>query len=102
MRTRINLKIKNIFRFELSLIIALLFSFLHGAGVIRGQIIDGISQLPLNQANIIVENSETGTSSDVNGEFVIQCSEEGYYSILFNATILIIHVHVFFCSRSLF
>ena len=81
MRTKINLKIKNIFQFELSLIIALLFSFLHGAGVIRGQIIDGISQLPLPQANILVENSEIGTSSDDNGEFVLKCPKEGYYSI---------------------
>ena len=81
METKINLKIKNIFQFELSLIIALLFSFLHGAGVIRGQIIDGISQLPLTQANIVIENSEIGTSSDDNGEFVLKCPEEGYYSI---------------------
>ena len=50
-------------------------------GIIRGQIIDGISQLPLTQANIIVENSEIGTSSDDNGEFVLECPEEGYYSI---------------------
>ena len=81
MRTKINLKIKNIFQFELSLIIALLLSFLHGAGVIRGQIIDGISQLPLTQANIVIENSEIGTSSDDNGEFVLKCPKEGYYSI---------------------
>lgn len=76
-----NLKIKKIFQLELSFLVALLFSSLQGAGVIRGQIINGISQLPLSQANIIVENSEIGTSSDDNGEFILQCPEEGYYSI---------------------
>ena len=62
-------------------LIVLLFSSLQGTGIIRGQIIDVISQLPLTQANIIVDNSEIGTSSDENGEFVLQFSEEGYYSI---------------------
>ena len=60
---------------------ALFFSSLQSAGVIRGQIIDGISQLPLTQANIVFENSEIGASSDGNGEFVLKCPEEGYYSI---------------------
>ena len=55
--------------------------FIQSAGIIRGQIIDGISQLPLVQANITVNNSESGTSSDDKGEFVLQFSEGGYYSI---------------------
>ena len=59
----------------------LLFSYLQGEGTIRGQIIDAINQLPLSLANIKVENSDAGTSSDVNGEFVLDFSKEGYYSI---------------------
>ena len=56
----------------------LLFSYLQGEGTIRGQIIDAINQLPLSLANIKVENSDAGTSSDVNGEFVLDFSKEGY------------------------
>ena len=55
---------------------------LQSNGLITGQIIDGLNQLPLSQANIIIIDSDLGTTSDEDGEFDLYLLEDGYYSIL--------------------
>ena len=64
------------------IILILPYCFLQGGSLIRGQVIDGNNQLPLSQANISVVNTEMGTTTDENGEFLIEISDGGYYSIL--------------------
>ena len=49
--------------------------------LIRGKIIDGVSQLPLPQANITVIDTEEGITSDEKGEFTLQLSQTGYYTL---------------------
>ena len=64
------------------IILILPYCFLQCGSLIRGQVIDGNNQLPLSQANISVVNTEMGTTTDENGEFLIEISDGGYYSIL--------------------
>ena len=54
---------------------------LQGSGIIHGEVIDGTNQLPLYEANIIIVDSEIGTTTDENGKFTLENFEDGYYSI---------------------
>jgi len=59
------------------LTLALLFSgIVHaqrtGSGSVRGTLIDGISDMPLMLANVIVKESSIGTTADEKGEFVLR------------------------------
>ena len=57
------------------------FFLVQAEGLIRGKIIDGVSQLPLPQANITVIGTEEGITSDEKGEFTLQLSQTGYYTL---------------------
>ena len=67
----------------LKIFIFFVFSFflVQAEGLIRGKIIDGVSQLPLPQANITVNGSYEGITSDEKGEFTLQLSQTGYYTL---------------------
>ena len=43
---------------------------LQGSGIIHGEVIDGTNQLPLFEANIIIVDSEIGTTTDEYGKFI--------------------------------
>ena len=55
---------------------------LQAGGLIRGQVIDATNQLPLSQANVKVINTEMGSTTDEQGEFLINIQQSGYYSLL--------------------
>ena len=61
----------------LKIFIIIIFSLLSAKSesFIHGRIVDAFNQLPLAQTNIIVSGTENGTTSDEQGEFVLQLSE---------------------------
>ena len=66
---------------KISIIVIFSLLFAQAESFIHGRIVDAFNQLPLAQANIIVSGTENGTTSDEQGEFVLQLSEPGYYSL---------------------
>lgn len=51
-------------------------------GSIKGRLIDSESKFPLISANIVIKGTQTGTSSDENGQFEIPNLTPGSYSLL--------------------
>ncbi len=49
--------------------------------VIKGKVIDAVSNEPIPFANIIILNTEKGTSSDIDGNFVISNLQPGLYTL---------------------
>ena len=66
---------------KISIIVIFSLLFAQAESFIHGRIVDAFNQLPLAQANIIVSGTENGTTSDEQGEFVLQLPEPGYYSL---------------------
>ena len=49
-------------------------------GNISGSVSESMSGYPLEGANISVQGSEIGTTSDANGQFSIRDLKQGYYT----------------------
>ncbi|MFI3265804.1 MAG: TonB-dependent receptor [Rikenellaceae bacterium] len=62
---------KNIFRIALFTITGLLFSATLSAQTIAGKVIDQQTSEPLIGVAVIVKGSTTGTSTDINGEYIL-------------------------------
>jgi len=52
-------------------------------GRLSGKVLDGQTRQPLEGANIILAGSNTGTSSDADGNFSIQTDGSGEYELIF-------------------
>lgn len=55
-----------------------------GRGVIRGTIIDATDGSPLEFANVLLQGTLTGTSTDINGNFELRNAPPGRYNIQFS------------------
>ena len=58
-----------------------LLSDIDSLGVLKGKLFSGKNQLPLAGANIFIKGTNLGTTSDENGEFIINNIFQGYYSV---------------------
>lgn len=50
-------------------------------GVIKGKVVDAINNEPLPYTNVLVLDSDIGTTSDLNGNFTLEGLEPGLYSL---------------------
>ena len=50
-------------------------------GIIQGRVYDEINNEPIIGANIVIQNSEYGAVSDINGDYVIENINHGFYNI---------------------
>ena len=64
-----------------SLFISLIFPLMSFAGIIEGRVYDEINNEPIIGANIIVQNTGTGTTTDLDGNFKIDNLEPGLYNL---------------------
>ena len=51
-------------------------------GNVSGSVSESMSGYPLEGANITVQGSEIGTTSDANGQFSILDLKQGYYTLI--------------------
>lgn len=70
-----------IFKKYLSSIIFLLFTPSLFAGVIKGKVFDEINNEPIIGANIIIQGTQNGTVSDLDGNFILEDIPIGLYNL---------------------
>jgi hypothetical protein len=56
-------------------------SLILGQGIVRGKVTDLQSGEPLIGANVLIEGTQTGAATDVNGEYILRNLNAGTYSI---------------------
>lgn len=63
------------------LFVTLLFPLMSFAGIIEGRVYDEINNEPIIGANIIIQSTGTGTTTDLDGNFRIDNLEPGLYNL---------------------